>query len=109
MLLQAHSASLGVTFYTGSAMPAAWRGSGFAAEHGSWNRGERTGPKLIRIPLNPDGSPTGAYEDVMTGFTVDNQSVWGRPVGVATAHDGALLISDDGGDVIWRLTYVGGR
>ena len=107
VLLQAHSASLGMTFYTGAAMPPAWRGSAFAAEHGSWNRGERTGPKLIRIPLNPDGSPTGAYEDVMTGFTVDNQSVWGRPVGVATAHDGAVLVSDDGGDVIWRLTWVG--
>ncbi len=107
LLLQAHSASLGMTFYTGSAMPPAWRGSAFAAEHGSWNRGERTGPKLIRIPLNPDGTATGAYEDVMTGFTVDNQSVWGRPVGVAAAHDGAILVSDDGGGVVWRLTWSG--
>ena len=109
LLVQPHSASLGMTFYEAAMFPPAWRRSAFAAEHGSWNRASRTGPKVIRIPLGSDGAPTGAYEDVLTGFTLDGARVWGRPVAVATAHDGALLVSDDGGNVIWRLSYAGGR
>jgi glucose/arabinose dehydrogenase/cytochrome c2 len=93
VLVQAHSASLGMTFREGDA---------FAAEHGSWNRERRTGYKVIRIPTR-DGVPTGEYEDFLTGFVVDQRSVWGRPVGVAVAHDGALLVTEDGSGTVWRV------
>ena len=76
MLIQAHSASLGLTFYNGNAFPAEYRGDGFAAEHGSWNRSKRTGYKVIRIRLK-DGVPTGEYEDFVTGFVVNDSDVWG--------------------------------
>jgi glucose/arabinose dehydrogenase len=104
VLLQAHSASLGLTFYQGGNFPAEYRGDVFAAEHGSWNRSKRTGYKVIRIRLK-DGVPTGEYEDFVTGFVVNDSEVWGRPVGVAVAHDGALLISEDGNGTIWRVTH----
>jgi glucose/arabinose dehydrogenase len=103
VLIQAHSASLGLTFYNGSAFPSEYRGDGFAAEHGSWNRSKRTGYKIIRIRLK-DGVPTGEYQDFVTGFVIDDSEVWGRPVGVAVAHDGALLVSEDGNGTIWRVT-----
>ncbi|SHK69186.1 hypothetical protein SAMN05444159_3927 [Bradyrhizobium lablabi] len=103
VLIQAHSASLGLTFYNGSAFPGEYRGDGFAAEHGSWNRSKRTGYKIIRIRLR-DGVPTGEYQDFVTGFVIDDSRVWGRPVGVAVAHDGALLFSEDGNGTIWRVT-----
>jgi glucose/arabinose dehydrogenase len=102
VLIQAHSASLGLTFYNGNMFPADYSGDGFAAEHGSWNRAGRTGYKVVRIRLK-DGVPPGEYEDFVTGFVVDNARVWGRPVGVAVAHDGALLISEDGNGTIWRI------
>jgi glucose/arabinose dehydrogenase len=104
VLLQAHSASLGLTFYDGSNFPPGYRGDAFAAEHGSWNRSKRTGYKIIRIRLN-DGVPSGEYEDFVTGFVVNDKEVWGRPVGVAVAHDGALLISEDGNGTIWRVSH----
>jgi glucose/arabinose dehydrogenase len=104
VLLQAHSASLGLTFYEGANFPADYRGDAFAAEHGSWNRSQRTGYKVIRIRLK-DGVPTGEYEDFVTGFVVNDRDVWGRPVGVAVAHDGALLISEDGNGTIWRISH----
>jgi len=103
VLIQAHSASLGLTFYNGGSFPAEYRGDGFAAEHGSWNRSKRTGYKVIRIRLK-DGVPTGEYQDFLTGFVVNDSEVWGRPVGVAVAHDGALLVSEDAGGTIWRIT-----
>jgi len=103
VLIQAHSASLGLTFYNGGAFPAEYRGDGFAAEHGSWNRSKRTGYKVIRIRIK-DGVPTGEYEDFVTGFVLNDSEVWGRPVGVAVAHDGALLVSEDSGGTIWRIT-----
>jgi glucose/arabinose dehydrogenase len=103
VLLQAHSASLGLTFYQGSNFPEDYRGDAFAAEHGSWNRSKRTGYKVVRIRLKED-KPTGAYEDFVTGFVVNDREVWGRPVGVAVAHDGALLISEDGNGTIWRVS-----
>lgn len=103
VLLQPHSASLGLTFYEGNVFPAEYSGDGFAAEHGSWNRSKRTGYKIIRIRLK-DGVPTGEYEDFVTGFVVSDSEVWGRPVGVAVAHDGALLVSEDGNGTIWRVT-----
>jgi glucose/arabinose dehydrogenase len=104
VLLQAHSASLGLTFYAGGNFPAEYRGDGFAAEHGSWNRSKRTGYKVIRIRLK-DGVPTGEYQDFVTGFVVNDSEVWGRPVGVAVAHDGALLVSEDGNGTIWRISH----
>jgi glucose/arabinose dehydrogenase len=104
VLIQAHSASLGLTFYDGNAFPAEYRGDGFAAEHGSWNRAKRTGYKVIRIRMK-DGVPTGEYEDFMTGFVVNDSDVWGRPVGVTVTRDGALLVSEDGNGTIWRITH----
>ncbi len=103
VLLQAHSASLGLTFYNATQFPAEYRGSLFAAEHGSWNRSKRTGSKVIRIIMQ-DGEPTGEYEDFATGFVVNDASAWGRPVGVTVTPDGALYVSDDAGGTIWRIT-----
>jgi glucose/arabinose dehydrogenase len=106
VLLQSHSASLGMTFYTAGNFPAPYRGA-YAAEHGSWNRSRRTGYKVIRIPLE-HGHATGEYVDFMTGFvTPDGTAVWGRPVGVAEGKDGSLFVTDDVGNVIWRVRYVG--
>ena len=104
VLLQAHSASLGLAFYDGNSFPAEYRGDAFAAEHGSWNRSKRTGYKVVRIRLK-DGVPTGEYGDFVTGFVVNDTAVWGRPVGVAVARDGALLISEDGNGTIWRVSH----
>lgn len=104
VLVQAHSASLGLTFYGGSNFPSDYRGDAFAAEHGSWNRSGRTGYKVIRILLK-DGVPTGEYEDFVASFVVNDNAVWGRPVGVAVARDGALLVSEDGNGTIWRVTH----
>ena len=106
VLIQAHSAPLGVTFYDGGQFPAAYRGEAFVALHGSWNRAKRTGYKVVRLPFK-DGAPTGEYEDFLTGFVADDASVWGRPVGVAVAHDGALLVTDDAGGAVWRVAYQG--
>ncbi len=104
VLLQPHSASLQMTFYDKDAFPPSYRGSLFAAEHGSWNRRRRTGYKVIRVIMK-DGLPTGEYEDFMTGFVLNERDVWARPVGVTVAKDGALLVSEDGNGTIWRITY----
>jgi glucose/arabinose dehydrogenase len=106
VLIEAHSASLGMTIYDGSQFPPDYRGNVFAAEHGSWNRSKRTGYKVIRL-ITRGGVPTGEYEDFATGFVVNDSTVWGRPVGVAVDKDGALLISEDGSGTIWRVTYTG--
>ncbi|GLH81852.1 sorbosone dehydrogenase [Bradyrhizobium sp. SSBR45G] len=103
VLLQPHSASLGLTFYDATLFPPEYRGDAFAAEHGSWNRSKRTGYKVIRVRLK-DGVPTGEYEDFVTGFVINDREVWGRPVGVTVARDGSLLISEDGNGTIWRVT-----
>ncbi len=108
VLLQAHSASLEMTFYEGNQFPAEYRGDGFAAEHGSWNRSRRTGCKVIRVIMR-DGKPTGEYEDFMTGFVNADGDVWGRPVGVAVAHDGSLLVTEDGNGTMWRISYAGAK
>jgi glucose/arabinose dehydrogenase len=107
VLVQAHSASLGMTFYDGTQFPAAYRGHIFAAQHGSWNRSRRTGYKVIRIPVTDDGAPTGEYEDFMTGFGVSDTEVWGRPVGIAVGKDGSLFVSEDANGTIWQVTYAG--
>lgn len=109
--LQAHSAALQLSFYPtnisgAGAFPKEYRGDIFAALHGSWNRTGRTGSKVIRVHLS-DGVPTGEYEDFLTGFVIDDAHVWGRPVGVSVARDGALLISDDANGTIWRVSYAG--
>ena len=104
VLLQAHSASLQMAFH--DRFPAPWRGA-FAAEHGSWNRAKRTGYKVIRIVLDAAGAPTGEYEDFLTGFVIDDRTVWGRPVGVAQAADGSLLVSEDGNGTVWRVAFTG--
>ena len=107
VLMQAHSAPLNIVFYTGDAFPAEYRGDAFVALHGSWNRGKRTGYKVVRLRFE-DGRPTGEYEDFMTGFVVSDAEVWGRPVGVAVARDGALIVTEDGSGTIWRVAYDGG-
>jgi glucose/arabinose dehydrogenase len=104
VLLQSHSAPLGLAFYEGGNFPAEYRGDAFVAAHGSWNRAKRTGYKIVRIRMK-DNVPTGEYEDFVTGFVLDDRDVWGRPVGVAVAHDGALLISEDANGTIWRVTH----
>ena len=109
VLIQPHSASLQMTFYEArggpAAFPAEFRGDAFAALHGSWNRGQRTGYKVVRVKL-ANGRPTGEYQDFLVGFVADDKGVWGRPVGVAVAHDGSLLVTDDGGGMLWRVTYA---
>lgn len=103
VLIQAHSAPLGVVFYEGSAFPSDYRGDAFVALHGSWNRATLTGYKVIRVRMK-DGRPTGEYDDFMTGFVVDKSNVWGRPAGVAVTRNGALLVSDDANGTIFRVT-----
>ena len=106
ILIQPHSASMQMMFYTGNQFPAEYEGNVFAAEHGSWNRAKRTGYKIIR-GIVKDGVPSCEYEDFVTGFVIDNARVWGRPVGIAQAKDGSLLFCDDGNGTIWRVSYVG--
>ncbi len=106
VLLQPHNASLQLAFYEGTQFPSQYRGDIFAAEHGSWNKAVRTGYEVILVPLQ-NGHATGAYEDFMTGFVTPEGDVWGRPVGVAVSSDGSLMVSDDGSNTIWRVSYIG--
>lgn len=105
--VQPHGAVLGFTFYTGNSFPAEYRNGIFLAYHGSWNRAKRVGYSLVFIPFGGDGKPTGPPRDFLTGFLLDPDSkdVWGRPVDVLQLPDGSLLMSDDGGKVIWRISY----
>jgi glucose/arabinose dehydrogenase/cytochrome c5 len=107
VLLQPHNASLQMTFYTGSQFPAPYSGDIFASEHGSWNRAIRTGYEVIRVPLHQTGHSTGDYQEFLTGFVLPDGNVWGRPVGVAVAPDGSLMVTDDGSNSIWRIVYTG--
>lgn len=108
VLLPAHSAALGITFYTGTQFPARYRNGAFVALHGSWNRSVASGYRVIFFPI-VNGKP-GPIEDFVTGFlasTGENTTQiqqWGRPVGVTVARDGALLVSDDSGNRIWKIT-----
>ncbi len=104
VLIQPHSAPLGVAFYEGNGFPAAYRGDAFVTLHGSWNRARRTGYKVVRLPMH-NGLPSGEYEDFLTGFVANDDAVWGRPVGVTILRDGSMLVSEDGNGTIWRVTH----
>jgi glucose/arabinose dehydrogenase len=105
---QAHSAALNLTFYTAtkgkSAFPREYVGDAFVMFHGSWNRGFRTGHKVVRMRMK-DGVPTGEYDDFLTGFIIDDGNAWGRPVAGTVLRDGSLLVSDDGANLIYRISY----
>ena len=107
VLLQPHNASLELTFYQADKFPAEYKGDIFAAEHGSWNKATRAGYEVIRVPLHQTSHATGEYEDFLTGFVTPGGQVWGRPVGITVAPDGSLLVSDDGSNSIWRVSYLG--
>jgi glucose/arabinose dehydrogenase len=107
VLLQPHNASLEFTFYDGDKFPAEYKGDIFASEHGSWNKAVRVGYEVIRVPLHGTGHATGEYQDFLTGFVLPDGHVWGRPVGMTEAQDGSLLVSDDGSNSIWRVSYTG--
>jgi len=98
-----HTASLGLTFYNGKLFPRRYAGGAFVGQHGSWNRKPRSGYKVIFVPF-ADGRPTDTPEDVLTGFVDDSGDARGRPVGVAVDRTGALLVADDVGNVVWRVT-----
>jgi glucose/arabinose dehydrogenase len=106
VLIDAHSAPLGIAFYDGKMFPAEYRGSLFVALHGSWNREPRTGYKIIRVPFR-NGKPAGGYDDFLVGWSPDPSArrVWGRPVGLLVLPDGSMLVTDDGAGVIWRVSY----
>jgi glucose/arabinose dehydrogenase len=106
MLLGPHVAPLQFAFYAGERFPPPYRHGAFVAQHGSWNRRFRTGYQVVFIPF-ANGLPSGGPQRFVSGFLPDpvRKEVYGRPVGVAVARDGALLISDDGRKVIWRITY----
>jgi glucose/arabinose dehydrogenase len=105
VLLQPHSASLQMLFYDGKQFPAEYAGDIFAAQHGSWNKAVRTGYNVIRVPMRGTRA-SGDYEIFLTGFVTADGQVWGRPVGVAVANDGALLVTDNGSGSIWRVSYA---
>ena len=112
LLFHAHSAPLGLVFYEGAQFPASYRGDAFVALHGSWNSGAPTGYKVVLVPFK-NGRPVGSYENFVTGFwdgigkPGTPAHVWGRPAGLAVARDGSLLVADDAGKVVWRVSYVG--
>jgi glucose/arabinose dehydrogenase len=117
VLIQPHNGSLEMLFYQGrqssqfpqSTFPQSYKGDIFAAQHGSWNRSVRTGYEVIRIPMHGGTRAKHGYEDFLTGFITPEGNVWGRPVGVAEAADGSLLVSDDLGQVVWRVSSTGGK
>jgi hypothetical protein len=105
--LSSHVAPLGLVFYTGTNLPAAYRGGAFVGEHGSWDRPVLNGYKVVYIPF-ANGRPSGMAEDVVTGFLSPDDQARGRPVGLAVDAQGGLLIADDAGNTVWRVTGAGG-
>ena len=102
--LSSHVAPLGLLFYTGTNLPAHYRGGAFIGEHGSWDRSPLSGYEVSFVPF-ANGQPAGVKEPVVTGFaSADEKSLYGAPVGVAQDSDGALLIADDVGNAVWRVT-----
>ncbi len=108
VLMQPHNGSLEMVFYNGKGFPGVSTGDIFAAEHGSWNRKNRTGYEVVHLPVR-NGKATGEYEDFVTGFTTPDGGVWGRPVGVTIAKDGALIVVEDGANTVWRVSASGGK
>jgi glucose/arabinose dehydrogenase len=108
--LPAHNSPLDFAFSTGTQFPAEYRGGAFITLHGTWNRSQRAGYKVVYVPFQ-NGRPSGPPQDFLTGWMIapTNRDVWGRPVGVIMLPDGSLLVSDDGANKIWRVTYSGGR
>ena len=109
LLFQAHSSLLDLVFYEGAQFPAQYRSGAFAALKGSWNRSLPTGYKIVFVPFQ-NGQPSGYYENFATGFWASGENraeVWGRPAALAVAKDGSLLIADDTGGTIWRISYTG--
>ena len=108
VLLGAHVAVLDILFYEGDQFPDKYKGGLFLAFHGSWNRADRTGYSVVYIPFK-DGKPTSGPQDFLTGWMLgeDEREVWGRPVGLLQMPDGSLLVSDDGGRKLWRISYKG--
>lgn len=106
VLIESHSAVLGLAFNEGRMFPREYRGDAFVALHGSWNRSKRTGYKIIRIRFR-NGKPVGGYEDFIAGWMMgpETKEVWGRPVGLLFLPDGSMLITDDGANKVWRVTY----
>jgi glucose/arabinose dehydrogenase len=104
--LSSHVAPLGLTFYTADSLPNKYRGGAFVGEHGSWDRSQFNGYKVVFVPFN-GGHPNGKAEDVVTGFLDADGQARGRPVGVAIDKTGALLIADDVGNTVWRVTAAG--
>jgi glucose/arabinose dehydrogenase len=102
-LLGAHTASLGLAFYRGDSFPERYRGGAFVGQRGSWNRSKFAGYRVAFIPFK-DGMPAGALEDFLTGFIANHDEVYGRPVGVAMAKDGSLLVADEPSNIIWRVS-----
>jgi glucose/arabinose dehydrogenase len=100
-----HTASLGLAFYEGQALPARYAGGAFVAQHGSWNRDPLSGYTVVFVPFG-DGRPTGLPIDVLTGFLTESGNARGRPVGLAVDQDDALLVADDVGNAVWRLTSL---
>ena len=107
LLLGAHVAAMDFAFYTGGSFPSSYRGGAFVAEHGSWNRAPRTGYRVVFVPFQ-NGRPSGPPRDFITGWMISpgSKDVWGRPVGVLELQDGSLLVSDDGANKIWHVSYA---
>ena len=109
VLFQSHSAPLGLVFYEGAQFPSEYKGNAFVSLHGSWDSAKPTGYKIVRVHF-ANGKPVGGYDNFLTGFWDGSTSpakVWGRPAGLAVAKDGALLVADDEGKVVWRVSYTG--
>jgi glucose/arabinose dehydrogenase len=100
--LSSHVAPLGLAFNTGAGLPDTYRGGAFVGEHGSWDRPDFNGYKVVFVPF-ADGRPSGKAQDFVTGF-LDGDKARGRPVGVAFDKSGGLLIADDVGNTVWRVT-----
>jgi glucose/arabinose dehydrogenase len=111
LLFEAHSSALDLVFYDGDQFPPEFKGSAFVALKGSWNRSQPTSYKVVRVPFK-DGRPEGYYENFATGFWISGEQraeTWGRPAALAVTKDGSLLVADDTGGTIWRITYTGKR
>jgi glucose/arabinose dehydrogenase len=108
ILLQSHVAVLDFLFYSGKQFPKEYQGGAFLAFHGSWNRSKRVGYSVTFVPFT-NGKPSGEVRDFLTGWMIapESKEVWGRPVAIMQLPDGSILVSDDGGKKIWRISYKG--